>query len=191
MRNPARSCLGRRSSGNCWRRSSTHFPRKLAAHRARTHVFDSLTVSRSAFPALNDGAVEAGMAMLTPVAGLRPWRADRLRVAKLPKPAMVFAPTLWPVFEPILTTGVPALDPAVPRLRRPARRQRGPAVPAGSSRCDGGAPLTCAARKPFPGPYFLHLSRPADFSEVVKGRIHSRMKSPTPERPYTTSPFAS
>ena len=54
---------------------------------------DSLTVSRSAFPALNDGAVEAGMAMLSPVAGFRPWRADRLRVAKLPKPAMVtFSP---------------------------------------------------------------------------------------------------
>ena len=28
------------------------------------------------------------MAMLCPVAGLRPWRAGRLRLAKVPKPAM-------------------------------------------------------------------------------------------------------
>ena len=28
------------------------------------------------------------MAMLSPVAGLRPWRAGRLRVAKVPKPAI-------------------------------------------------------------------------------------------------------
>ena len=33
------------------------------------------------------------MAMLSPVAGLRPWRAGRLRVAKVPKPAIeTFSP---------------------------------------------------------------------------------------------------
>ena len=91
----------------------------------------------------------------------------------------------------LVSPDVPALDPAEPRPRRPVWRQRDPAVSEGSNRCDGGAPLTRAARKPFPGPYFLHLSRSADFSEVVRARTHSRMKSPTPERPYTTSPFAS
>ena len=48
----------------------------------------SLTASLSAFPALNAGAFEAAMAMLSPVRGLRPWRAARVLAVKLPKPAM-------------------------------------------------------------------------------------------------------
>ena len=39
---------------------------------SRGHGVPALTASRSAFPALNDGAVEAAVAMLSPVAGLRP-----------------------------------------------------------------------------------------------------------------------
>lgn len=49
----------------------------------------SLTASRSAFAGLNEGAVEAAMAMLSPVRGLRPVRAGRDRVEKAPKPAIV------------------------------------------------------------------------------------------------------
>ena len=49
----------------------------------------SLTASRSAFAGLNEAAVEAAMAMLSPVRGLRPVRAGRDRVEKAPKPVIV------------------------------------------------------------------------------------------------------
>ena len=47
-----------------------------------------LTASRRAFAALNAGTFEAGMGMLSPVRGLRPWRAARRLVLNVPKPAM-------------------------------------------------------------------------------------------------------
>ena len=37
---------------------------------------------------MNEGALEAAMAMLSPVCGLRPWRAPRVFVVKVPKPGM-------------------------------------------------------------------------------------------------------
>ena len=46
------------------------------------------TVSRSFFKALNAGVVEAAMSKLSPVLGLRPWRGARVRVKKVPNPAM-------------------------------------------------------------------------------------------------------
>ena len=45
----------------------------------------SLTASLSAFPALNAGAFEAAMAILSPVPGLRPWRAARVLVVEAPE----------------------------------------------------------------------------------------------------------
>ena len=48
-----------------------------------------LTASRRVLPALNEGAVEAAMVMVSPVRGLRPVRAGRERVEKAPKPAIV------------------------------------------------------------------------------------------------------
>ena len=53
-----------------------------------------LTISRSFFAALNAGAVEAAMAMLSPVCGFRPWRAGRERVENVPNPAMAMASCL-------------------------------------------------------------------------------------------------
>ena len=50
--------------------------------------FPALMVSRSLFAALNAGAREAAMWMLSPGAGLRPRRAARVRVVNLPKPAI-------------------------------------------------------------------------------------------------------
>ena len=44
-----------------------------------------LTASRRFFPALNEGAVEAGMAMRSPVPGLRPSRAGRVSRRELPE----------------------------------------------------------------------------------------------------------
>ena len=53
------------------------------------HVCYPLTASRSVFPALNDGAVAAAMAMLSPVRGFLPRRAGRCLAVNVPKPAMV------------------------------------------------------------------------------------------------------
>ena len=39
-------------------------------------------------PALNEGAFEAAIAMLSPVRGLRPWRAPRIFVVNVPNPGM-------------------------------------------------------------------------------------------------------
>ena len=46
------------------------------------------TASRRVLPALNEGAFEAAIAMLSPVRGLRPWRAPRIFVANVPNPGM-------------------------------------------------------------------------------------------------------
>ena len=46
-----------------------------------------LTVSRSPFPALNNGTFEAAIAMLSPVRGFRPCRAGRSFTEKVPNPA--------------------------------------------------------------------------------------------------------
>ena len=54
----------------------------------RSHARPALTASRSVLPGLNAGAVDAAMAMASPVRGLRPWRAGRIFVVNVPKPAM-------------------------------------------------------------------------------------------------------
>ena len=81
---------------------------------------------RSVLPALNDGALDAAMAMPSPVCGLRPWRAARLLVAKVPNPAGgVESRRVW------------------------AYRISGVAVPADQSRSDaalGGAPAVPSGR---------------------------------------------
>ena len=46
------------------------------SHGRLAHVW-ALTVSRSVFPGLNAGVLEAAVRMLSPVAGLRPWRVAR------------------------------------------------------------------------------------------------------------------
>ena len=53
-----------------------------------------MTSSRSFFLALDAGALEAAMAILSPVCGLRPGRAGRERVENVPKPAMATASSL-------------------------------------------------------------------------------------------------
>ena len=45
-------------------------------------------MSRSALPALNEGAFEAAMLRLSPVRGLRPCRAARVFVVNVPNPGM-------------------------------------------------------------------------------------------------------
>ena len=54
----------------------------------RGHPAGPLTVSRSFLSALNVGAVEAAMAMCSPVAELRPSPAARARMVNVRKPAM-------------------------------------------------------------------------------------------------------
>ena len=49
----------------------------------------SFTASLSALPGLNAGAVEAGIDRLSPVCGLRPVRAGRFLVPKVPNPAIL------------------------------------------------------------------------------------------------------
>ena len=54
--------------------------------------YPALTVPRSFFPGLNAGAFEAGMAMVSPVAGSQPWRAALGQAVKVPNPAMMTVP---------------------------------------------------------------------------------------------------
>ena len=56
--------------------------------------FLALTVSRSDFPALNAGVFDAAMEMVSPVAGLRPCRAERARVENVPNPVMATVSSL-------------------------------------------------------------------------------------------------
>ena len=51
--------------------------RRRCSLRVRPHPRRVLIASRSALPGLNAGAVEAAMAIASPVRGLRPWRAGR------------------------------------------------------------------------------------------------------------------
>src|SRR5690606_15779359 len=62
--------------------------RRGAGSRRRAIGYDRLRLTRSfsALPGRNAGTVDALMLMVLPVCGLRPWRAARLRVSKLPKP---------------------------------------------------------------------------------------------------------
>ena len=72
---------------------ATAMPGEGARSPVRVQFCRALTASRRVLPALNGGAVEAAMAMLSRVAGLCPWRAARLRVANVPKPAIeTFSP---------------------------------------------------------------------------------------------------
>lgn len=67
-------------------------PRKRASagrNEVHLHLSGYLTASQRVLPTLNESAVEAAMAVLSPVRGLRPWRAGRDRVEKAPKLAIV------------------------------------------------------------------------------------------------------
>jgi hypothetical protein len=62
---------------------------------ALPEVFVPLTDSLSAVPALNTGTVVAAILTDSPVRGLRPERACRLRVWKVPKPGSVTLSPFW------------------------------------------------------------------------------------------------
>ena len=55
---------------------------------SRAHSPGLLAASRRALPALYAGAREAGMAIVSPVRGLRTWRGWRSRLLNLPNPEM-------------------------------------------------------------------------------------------------------
>ena len=83
----------------------------------------AFTASRNGLPALKVGAVEAAISMLSPVLGLRPVRAGRLRVPKLPKPTIRTSSPLArasPIASNTASTASPATD--LPTPIRPATR---------------------------------------------------------------------
>ncbi len=68
-----------------------------------------LTASRSPFPALNEGTLDAAISMGSPVRGLRPCRAGRCLTVNVPKPAML---TDSPLASPSVMTPRKALTAA-------------------------------------------------------------------------------
>ena len=85
----------------------------------RAGHFPTVIGSRRLFPALNAGVFEAATVMLSPVAGLRPCRAERARVENVPNPAMATVSSLAsasPIIENAVETTVSAII-----LETPAR----------------------------------------------------------------------
>ena len=68
-----------------WRVSSRGFARRSTEGRGGTYP---RTASRRVLPALNEGAFEGAITMLSPVRRLRPWRAPRVFVVNVPNPGM-------------------------------------------------------------------------------------------------------
>lgn len=58
----------------------------MVNHGISISTLDYLTASFKALPALNAGTVVAAIWIAAPVCGLRPSRAARSRVSKVPKP---------------------------------------------------------------------------------------------------------
>src|SRR5690606_16342402 len=82
------------------------------------------TASLSALPALKPGFIEAAILISSPVRGLRPVRAARLRTSKVPKPTRV---TLSPFFRALVMVAMTA------STARPASARDRSAAPATAS----------------------------------------------------------
>ena len=61
-------------------------PAKVMYYRVFLFFNDYFTASFKALPALNAGTLVAAIVISLPVCGLRPLRAARPRISKLPKP---------------------------------------------------------------------------------------------------------
>ena len=96
----------------------------VARRMHRTYeALPAFTASLNGLPALNVGAVEAAMFRLSPVLGLRPVRAGRLLVPKVPKPAIRTSSPLARasvIASNTVSTAFPAAD--LPTPARPATR---------------------------------------------------------------------